>query len=178
VQRHRRRSGPRMVDSPGNAHTPRVHRVPLRHAAHTLTRSHGHTTCAPRTMPHQAPHRRLRLPLRPLATSLSRPDHPCEAHQPKTGPEHRHRRRTSPRPVDAPGCTHNPRVKRCHLRKAPHTLIRRDRHPPCAPCTVNHPAPHRRLRHPLRPLAPSLSHPSQRRPSDKPQTRPVHRQRR
>jgi len=63
-------------------------------------------------MHHHAPHRRLRLPFRPLAPRVPFPRHRRVRHQPQPGPVRRHRRRPRPRPVPTPHQAHDPRLHR------------------------------------------------------------------
>ena len=106
MHRHRSRSGACMISSPHCAHAPQVHRVCLRYASVMLARCQGHATSASRSMSHHAPHRRLRLPLRPLAPGLPSFDSCCERHQTKPSPVHRHRGRARPGTVDSSSDTY------------------------------------------------------------------------
>ena len=54
---------------------------------------HHHPPGPSKAVSCHAPHRRLRLPLRPLASRLPLPSHAGVRHQPKACPVHRHRRR-------------------------------------------------------------------------------------
>ena len=113
-------------------------------------------------MPYLTPHRRLRLPIRRLASRvpLTTPCGVC--HETHARAVHCDRSRSRPSLVTSTPCTQPRRIRGPPLTEASTSLARRNHQPP----TPSHPMPnqasHRCLRLPIRPLTPSLTHPTPR----------------